>query len=253
MSWTFLAELDRNDAAVRRRVRAEQTETVDLLADLLAHLYRGLEARGQHGMPSDQEQWAATFLAHAVASMRCAFELLLDGYYSQAMGMLRNAIEDASAVAYLAHNPAEAAKLTAAHAALAMNPNQAKVPTGEYRKALQRLGDAGLALAMGKAKEFVDELHLYAHASLFAVTQAQTDERIAIAGYYAAEDLELVAYDYIAVYQFVQPAVASFVGHRVPAWSAAAKALARRCARWIAPVNRQRGLPAPPSEFLEDQ
>ena len=115
---------------VRQRVRAEHADTVDLLADLLGHVYTGLELRGRHGMSSDQEQWAATFLGHAAASLRCALAQLLDGYYSQAMGTLRHVIEDASTVAYLSYHADEAAALTAARAQIGADPTSLRSGPG---------------------------------------------------------------------------------------------------------------------------
>jgi hypothetical protein len=169
------------------------------------------------------------------------------------MGMLRNALEDASVIAYLSHHPTEAAALTAAQSMIETDPKKAKVSTGEYRQLLQRIGDTALSDAMAKMKELVDALHMYAHPSLFAVTLAQTEEGIATVGYFSAEDLEQAAYMYIAAYQFVEPAVASFVRNTSPEWSTAATNLTRRCATWIAPVNRQRGLPEPPPQLLVEQ
>ena len=92
MSWDTLAALDQNDTAVRERTREDQAETADFLADLVAHLYTGLQQRSRFPIVGDAPEWAAVFLAHAAGALNWAFKQLLDGYYAHATGSLRNVL-----------------------------------------------------------------------------------------------------------------------------------------------------------------
>lgn len=243
MSWDIIDGLDRNDTEVRQLTRVEQAGTADFLTDLVAHLFVGLQRRGSRGLMSEAEQWAAIFLAHAAASIKCAFDQLLGGYYSQSMGGLRNVMEDAIVVANLSHHPEEAAKYTAARARLDEDIAAGKVKTGAYRIKLAALGDVALTAGMDKAKEMVDVLHQYAHPSLYAVTLALTDEGLSTAGYYATEDFAQAAYMFISTFHFVAAAAATLIGVSDPRWTEDNASLIERSAEWTARANLGMGVP----------
>jgi len=241
MSWDTLAALDQNDTAVRERTREDQVETVDFLADLVAHLYMGLQQRSRFPIVGDAPEWAAAFLAHAAGALHWAFKQLLNGYYAHAIGSLRNVLEDASVVAYLSLYPDEAAKFTAMRERLEEYVQKDTVKTGPYRTKLAALeGESNQALVAGmrKAQEMMKALHQYGHPSLFALELVRAEDGVSTAGYYSAEGFRQAAYMFVGTFHYVAEAAHSLIGESDPKWTAKNIALVQQSAKWIARANK---------------
>jgi len=97
--------------AVHRQAWQYHSDEIALADDLLSHLMRGFRELETVKPLDDGQELTLLLVGGAANFLRSAHNLALDGYYVQALSLVRNAYEYWLAGAWLNCNPQDAAKL----------------------------------------------------------------------------------------------------------------------------------------------
>jgi hypothetical protein len=99
------------ESAVHRQAWQYHSDEIALADDLLSHLMLGFRELEGVKSPDDAQELTLLLVAGAANFLRSAHNLALDGYYVQALSLVRNAYEHWLAGAWLNCVPQDAAKL----------------------------------------------------------------------------------------------------------------------------------------------